>query len=107
MKNQAIKKLSLLKRPFKAKKDGAFLFGISSFLLEIFKFLLISLLWTAFKNPCTFGNERVGQCEQGLRRHSSKRKTLRGSFSPRARVIAHFQKEWKTGARVGARSVVG
>ena len=46
MKNQAIKKISLLKRPFKAKRDGVFLLAISFFLPEIFKFHLIRKLGT-------------------------------------------------------------
>ena len=49
MKNQGI-----LKRPFKAKKDGVFLFAISFFLPEIFKFLPICKLGTDDITRCVY-----------------------------------------------------
>ena len=62
IKNQAIEKITLFKRPFKAKKDGVYLFVISSFLPEIFKFLLI----------CKLGTEDVTGCEVQGSKHKIK-----------------------------------
>ena len=64
-------KISLLKRSFKAKKDGFFLLVIPFFLPEIFKFLLICKLGTDDVTRCvckgqntkpSISLERMKQC---------------------------------------------
>ena len=51
MKEKVI--ITLFKRPFNAKKDGVFLFVISSFIPEIFR----------FRHICKLGTDNVTRCE--------------------------------------------
>ena len=81
MKNQAIKKKSLLKRPFKAKMDGVFFLVIFVFLPKIFKFLLICKLGTDDITRCACERQnRISS--KSLERMNSAMETSHGHLTP-------------------------